>query len=113
MRDSAYRSVPSSRMPEFAVVGWPARTVSRPTSRRSRPGLREGVAAVDGSLPAKHEYHVVPNAGHFAFTMICPPALAKNNPEGCTDAPGFDRAAFHKEFNAAVLAFFRANLGGT
>jgi predicted dienelactone hydrolase len=71
------------------------------------------VAAVDGSLPAKHEYHVVPNAGHFAFTMICPPALAKNNPEGCTDAPGFDRAAFHKEFNAAVLAFFRANLGGT
>jgi predicted dienelactone hydrolase len=77
------------------------------------PGLPEGVAAVDGSLPAKHEYHVVPNAGHFAFTMICPPALAKNNPEGCTDAPGFDRAAFHKEFNAAVLAFFRANLGGT
>jgi predicted dienelactone hydrolase len=44
------------------------------------PGLPEGVAAVDGSLPAKHEYHVVPNAGHFAFTMICPPALAKNTP---------------------------------
>jgi predicted dienelactone hydrolase len=31
----------------------------------------------------------------------------------CTDAPGFDRVAFHKEFNADVLAFFRANLGGT
>jgi predicted dienelactone hydrolase len=75
------------------------------------PGLPEGVAALNRNLPAKHEYHVVPNAGHFAFTMICPPALAKNNPEGCKDAPGFNRAAFHKEFNAAVLAFFRAQLG--
>jgi hypothetical protein len=30
MRDSAYHLVPSSRMPEFAVVGWPARTVFPP-----------------------------------------------------------------------------------
>ena len=29
------------------------------------------------------------------------------------DAPGFGRAAFHKEFNRAVLWFFRVNLGGT
>jgi predicted dienelactone hydrolase len=27
------------------------------------------------------------------------------------DAPGFDRAAFHKQFNADVLAFFQAQLG--
>ena len=93
----------------------------------------ESVAAVDRNLPAMHEYHVVPNSGHFAFLFICPPGLAesvvtacrqglvspcppepqKNVREICTDAPGFDRAAFHKEFNAAVLAFFRANLGGT
>jgi len=43
--------------------------------------------------------------------MPPPPALAKAVPEICTDAPGFDRAAFHKEFNAAVLAFFRTQLG--
>jgi predicted dienelactone hydrolase len=31
-------------------------------------------------------------------------------PEICRDPAGFDRAAFHREFNAAVVAFFRARL---
>ncbi len=70
------------------------------------------VAAADKNLPAKHEYHMVPNSTHFAFIFVCPPLVAKAQPEICTDPPGFDRAAFHKEFNAEVLAFFRANLGG-
>ena len=70
----------------------------------------ESVAAVDRSLPAKHEYHVVPNSAHFAFLLICPSALAKAEPELCTDAPGFDRVAFHQQFNADVLGFFRAQL---
>jgi predicted dienelactone hydrolase len=68
------------------------------------------VAAVDGNLPAKHEYRVVANAGHFAFVPPCPPAAA---PEFCTDAPGFDRVAFHAQFNADVLAFFRSHLMAT
>jgi predicted dienelactone hydrolase len=63
-------------------------------------------------LPAKHEYNVVPNAGHFAFLSPCPPTLAKDTlTELCADAPGFDRAAFHNRFNAAVLGFFRGQLG--
>jgi hypothetical protein len=62
---------------------------------------------VDRNLPGKHEYHVVPNSGHFAFLIPCPPTWAKAVPEICTDAPGFDRFAFHKQFNADVLAFFR------
>jgi predicted dienelactone hydrolase len=70
-----------------------------------------GVAAVDRNLPTQHEYHVVPNSGHFAFLGPCPPALTKAVPEICTDVPGFDRLAFHKQFNADVLAFFRAQLG--
>jgi predicted dienelactone hydrolase len=65
-------------------------------------------AALNRNLPTKHEYRVVPNATHDAF-WICP-AFLKNLPE-CTDAPGFDRAAFHKQFNEDVLAFFRAQLG--
>ena len=47
---------------------------------------QESVAAVNQNLPAKHEYHLVPNSVHFAF-IICPPALAKAVPEICTDAP--------------------------
>jgi predicted dienelactone hydrolase len=72
----------------------------------------ESIAAVDRSLPAEHEYHVVSNGGHFAFLIPCPLALAQAVPEIATDPPGFDRVAFHKEFNASVLAFFRAELGG-
>jgi predicted dienelactone hydrolase len=34
------------------------------------------------------------------------PAFLKDLPD-CKDEPGFDRAAFNNEFNAAVLAFFR------
>jgi len=63
--------------------------------RTWRRGLTlESIAAVDRNLRAKHEYHVVPNAGHFAF-VLCPPAFAKAAPEFCKDAPGFDRAPFH------------------
>jgi predicted dienelactone hydrolase len=74
----------------------------------------ESVAAVDRNLPAKHEYHVVPNAGHFAFLSPCQRTPAKDSPtlaEVCADAPGFDRAAFHKQFNADVLDFFRTKFG--
>ncbi len=31
-------------------------------------------------------------------------------PEVCTDPPGFDRAAFHKAFDAEVVAFFKTQL---
>ena len=35
------------------------------------------VAAVDSGLRVKHQYHVVPKAGHFAFLAPCPPPSAK------------------------------------
>ena len=63
------------------------------------------VAVVNKSLPAPHEYYVVPNSAHFAFLSPCPPAAARVHPDLCTDAPGFDRIAFHNEFDADVLAF--------
>jgi predicted dienelactone hydrolase len=61
-------------------------------------------------LPAKPEYHVVTNAGHFAFLAPCNASLAAIAPEICQDPAGFDRAAFHQEFNPAVVAFFKAKL---
>ena len=80
-------------------------------SERGGDGVSpESVAAVDRNLSGDHEYHVVPNAGHFAFLMPCPPVLAKEVPEICTDAPGFDRVIFHKQLDADVLAFFRTYL---
>jgi predicted dienelactone hydrolase len=66
-------------------------------------------APLDTNLAAPHEFHVVKNAGHFAF-ILCPPELAQAVPEICTDRSGFDRAAFHKEFNAAATNFLQKNL---
>ena len=70
----------------------------------------DSAAAVDRSLPAAHEYHVVPHAAHFAFLAPCAPALAAQRPELCTDATGFDRVAFHKRLDTEVIAFFRQHL---
>jgi predicted dienelactone hydrolase len=71
--------------------------------------LRE-VAAVDRALPAKHEYRVVSSAGHFAFLSPCPAAAITALPLLCADAPGFDRVAFHQQFDRDALAFFRTYL---
>jgi predicted dienelactone hydrolase len=62
------------------------------------------------SLPTKPEYHVVPNAGHFAFLAPCTAMAERFAPEICRDPAGFDREAFHREFNPAVVAFFKAKL---
>jgi predicted dienelactone hydrolase len=72
----------------------------------------ERVADLEKRLPSAHEYHVVPNAWHFSF-ILCGPSISPV-PEYCTDAPGFDRVAFHDRFNAEVVRFFRrqlANIG--
>ena len=66
--------------------------------------------AVYDRLPVKPEYHVVPNAGHFAFLAPCTPTLAARVPQICHDPEGFDRAAFHREFNPAVVAFFKSKI---
>jgi len=82
---------------------------------RSELGARDrgvdagGVARVADSLPGHPEIHVVP-AGHFAFLPPCSPRFAANLPRFCTDPAGFDRAAFHRDFNANVVRFFREHL---
>jgi predicted dienelactone hydrolase len=52
----------------------------------------------------------VPNAGHYDFLAPCTPDLAARIREICGSAPGFDRAAFHEEFNRDVTAFFAVAL---
>jgi predicted dienelactone hydrolase len=71
----------------------------------------ESVSALERILPERPDYRVVANAGHFAFLTPCSPELAKAAPEICADAQGFDRAAFHRQLNAEVVAFFQKHLG--
>jgi predicted dienelactone hydrolase len=71
-----------------------------------------GTARVARSLPGQPDIHTVP-AGHFAFLAPCSPELTAAIPRICTDVPaGFDRAAFHREFHAEVIRFFREHLVG-
>jgi hypothetical protein len=48
---------------------------------------------------------------HFAF-FRCARPWRKPLPDICTDQSGFDRAAFHREFNAAAVKFLQDNLNG-
>ncbi len=72
------------------------------------------VAPLAAALSPPSEAHVVANAGHFAFRPPCDPALEAANPRiwalACTDPPGFDRAAFQRRFDAAVVAFLSTHL---
>jgi predicted dienelactone hydrolase len=70
-----------------------------------------GTERVARSLPGKPDIHVVP-AGHFGFLPPCSPQFAANLPRFCTDPPGFDRMAFHRDFNASIVKFFREHLVG-
>ncbi|HTH76718.1 MAG TPA: dienelactone hydrolase [Trinickia sp.] len=65
---------------------------------------------VRDDLPQAPDYHVVANAGHYDFLPPCDTRLARIRPEICKSLPGFDRAAFHVEFNAEVVRFFQSAL---
>lgn len=74
----------------------------------------DGVSPADvkllaGLLPQTPDFHVVPNAVHFSFLASCHKGTGKPS-DLCIDRPGFDRVAFHKTFDAEVLAFFRQHL---
>ncbi len=61
-------------------------------------------------LPKQPDYHLVPNAGHFAFIAPCSDMLLKAAPEICEDPKGFDRKRFLAGFQRSAIAFFRARL---
>jgi len=68
-------------------------------------------AALLAALPPHTESHVVTGAGHFAFLAPCSAQQQAHVPEICRDRPGFDRAAFHRDFNAQMSGFFLTHLG--
>ena len=65
---------------------------------------------VRDDLPHAPEYHLVANAGHYDFLPPCNTRLSRLRPQICKSLPGFDRAAFHSQFNAEVVQFFQSEL---
>jgi hypothetical protein len=65
--------------------------------------------AIYTALPTRPEYIVIPGA-----RPLCLPPLQRGDGEGapviCQDAPDFDRQAFHRAFNVAVVDFFKKQL---
>ncbi|MDB5829131.1 MAG: putative lipoprotein signal peptide [Variovorax sp.] len=74
------------------------------------PRYAEAVRLALPQAPQAPEYHVVPNAGHYDFLVPCSSALTSIAPTICASATGFDRAAFHASFNAAVVSFLSKTL---
>ncbi len=68
------------------------------------------VEAMRSALPRAPEFHIAKGAGHFAYLSPCPPALKESASSLCKDPAGFDRVAWHRTMNAAVIRFFRKNL---
>ena len=66
--------------------------------------------AVEDRLGSEPDYHLVKGAKHFSFLAVCT-LKEKEMATVCTDPPGFDRVAFHKQFHAEAIAFFRKHLG--
>jgi len=67
---------------------------------------------INRRMPTSPDYHLVSGAIHFSFLPPCSESEAKESSRICTDAPGFDRVAFHKEFNATIFAFLRKHILG-
>ena len=65
------------------------------------------VEPVRAALPQPLDYHDVANAGHFDFLAPCTARFAAMAPPLCSSQAGFDREAFHRDFNASVVGFFK------
>jgi predicted dienelactone hydrolase len=72
--------------------------------------LATNTAVVRRLLPPGTEFHLVPAAGHVSFVTPCGAARPLMPEVICADPPGFDRKAFHKTFNKAVVGFFDRTL---
>ena len=62
-------------------------------------------------LPTAPESHWIENANHFAFLVVpCRESFKREDPVEyefiCTDAPGFDRYAFHTDMHKEMIRFF-------
>jgi predicted dienelactone hydrolase len=82
------------------------------SSERGGLGVRpEDVMSLKKNLPDSHEFYRPANSTHLDFLFPCSGEEAKAMSFQCVDdPPGFDRADFHRKFNAQMLDFFRKHL---
>lgn len=72
--------------------------------------LATNTETVKRLLPLPPDYHVVHGAAHFSFLTPCGATAPLLPPMLCKDPKGFDRKAFHRDFDAAVVGFFDRTL---
>lgn len=94
--------------PELKVVTLPVQLWS--SELGGAGGSAQSVARIRDWLSVKPDFHLAAHADDWAFIAPCTAEQAKSLPRICNDTPSFDRVAFHREFNASVLAFFREKL---
>jgi len=73
-----------------------------------RAPVTANTALILDRLPTTPEYQLVKGADHFAFSRPCEPG--DENRRSCKGSAGFDRAAFHEQFNGKVVEFFNRAL---
>lgn len=89
---------------QIPIQLWAAEKDDRaPATTNTRP-LLEG-------LPARPEYYLVESADHFAFSRPCEPE--DRNRRSCKGSTGFDREAFHEQFNRKIVEFLNRALDYT
>nr|AMH39541.1 putative lipoprotein signal peptide [Tardiphaga robiniae] len=93
----------------LAAISIPIQTWRSELGAKERGVDPSGVSRVLNDVPGNPEAHVV-SAGHFAFLPPCSPEFAASKPLFCSDPSGFDREAFHRQFNVDVVRFFRHHL---
>jgi hypothetical protein len=77
-----------------------------------RSFLERWTSLASGIIPILNHDSPSKKRGYYAFLPPCSPQFAANLPRFCTDPPGFDRTAFHRDFDASIVRFFREHLVG-
>jgi predicted dienelactone hydrolase len=68
------------------------------------------VTRIARNLPEKADVRIVLNSSHLDFVAPCRDEFAEASPRHCSSSPGFSRAAFHKELNGQIVAYFQRHL---
>jgi predicted dienelactone hydrolase len=103
---------PVSFFPDKSSLQRVAAPIQLWSSERGGLGVRpEDVMSLKKNLPDNPEFYRPANSAHLDFLFPCSDDEAKAMSFQCIDdPPGFDRADFHREFNAQMLDFFRKHL---